>query len=169
MTGKPLCICRKTLVFAHICKTGKPPGRSPTQSARSRCRLYEIPTEKGQYTFDKTKATVPSPGEGQHPSSDPRIDRTKWEVKPGVNIRDVFYKKRFRRGLLATVLEAADTGRRNAAGEKLYRCQGGWGPTHIPFPTIDQLEIDHTEGKHPVRCTWSVSYRRCTADGRCTI
>jgi hypothetical protein len=32
-----------------------------------------------------------------------------------------------------------------------------------------QFAAKHSLSKHPVRCTWSVSYRRCTADGRCTI
>jgi hypothetical protein len=54
---------------------------------------YRIPETRDQYTFDKDKAPSYTPQEGKHGSL--YVDPVTWEILPGINIRDRFYKKNF--------------------------------------------------------------------------
>jgi hypothetical protein len=115
------------------------------------------------YTFDATKVAAAAPTPGQHPSADARLDRKKWRIKDGVSIRDSYYKKNFREDNLEKVLKKAATGKTNSRGQELYKCAGGWGPNHIPFPTKAQLEIDH---KTEVTTHWNAIGRKTIHDAR---
>ncbi|HAX90575.1 MAG TPA: hypothetical protein DCY91_31115 [Cyanobacteria bacterium UBA11370] len=110
---------------------------------------YIIPGTRDQYTFDKDKAPSYSTQEGKHGSI--YVDPVTWEILPGINIRDKFYKKKFRSK--AQVLAQADSGQmRN--GQKLYYCQntGAKGPNHKPLVTEKEAEVAHTE---PVVENWN--------------
>jgi hypothetical protein len=111
------------------------------------------------YTFDAAKVAVAAPVPGEHPSIDPNLDRIAWKIKPGVKIRDIYYKKNFRQDRLKPLLTLANTGKTNANGQELYKCAGGWGPNHIPTPTRAELEIDH---KDDVSLHWFDEGRKTT-------
>ena len=136
--------------------------RLRTLQWRDQGELYAMRTEQS-YTFDASKVAIPPPAPGEHPSNDPGLDRQTWKIKSSVKIRDTYYKKNFRQANLNTVLTGADSGRTNAQGEKLYECAGGWGPNHIPFPTISELEIDHTTD---VSTHWNDEGRKTTQKNR---
>jgi len=105
---------------------------------------YLLQGTRGQYTFDKEKVPSYTPQEGKH-GSIYVVSPEQWEIKPGIEIRESFYKKRFRGTPLNTVLERADSKQQTETGEKLYNCQnkGTKGPNHKPLVTRDELEIDH--------------------------
>ncbi|MEQ8961516.1 MAG: DUF4157 domain-containing protein [Coleofasciculus sp. C2-GNP5-27] len=105
---------------------------------------YLIPGKRDQYTFDKDKAPSYTPQEGKH-GSIYVVNPDTWEIRPGIKIRDKFYKKKFTSK--ADVLKQADSGQQTPTGEKLYHCQntGHKGPNHKPLVTEQEAEVAHTE------------------------
>jgi hypothetical protein len=106
--------------------------------------IYLIKGKRDRYTFNRSQLSADTPQERKHGSIDVNPDT--WEVLPGINIRDKFYKKNFCQNLINQVYAGADSGQtRN--GEKLYYCQntGSKAPKHKPLVTKGESEVAHTE------------------------
>ncbi|HAX79991.1 MAG TPA: hypothetical protein DCY88_30190 [Cyanobacteria bacterium UBA11372] len=124
--------------------------------------IYHIKGTRDRYTFDQSQVPTYTPQEGKHGSV--FVNPDTWEILPGIEIRDTFYKKRFRDDLVDRVYARADSGQtRN--GEKLYHCQNknSKGPNHKPLVTKKESEVAHIE---PVTKHWEREGRKVTQTER---
>ncbi|HBR76227.1 MAG TPA: hypothetical protein DEA78_21705, partial [Cyanobacteria bacterium UBA11159] len=111
---------------------------------------YLVPGTRDQYTFDRDKVLSSNPQEGKHPSM--YVDSDTWEILPKYrkDMRDRFYKKRFRDDMRAEVLRQAYAGT-DKNGTPLYRCYNTdytqlQGPNHkelSPYGGQGGAQIDH--------------------------
>jgi hypothetical protein len=124
--------------------------------------IYHIKGTRDRYTFNPSQLSADTPQEGKHGSI--HVNPDTWEVLPGINIRNTFYKKNFREQLINQVYAQADSGQtRN--GEKLYYCQntGSKAPNHKPLVTRRESQVAHIE---PVVQHWEREGRKVTQKER---
>ncbi|MBZ4417833.1 hypothetical protein [Myxococcus sp. RHSTA-1-4] len=117
---------------------------------RTKYRLKSLELKKTGGTKYRAKGKV-NPGDetDEHDLKKVSIyvDKATMEVKPGIVIRDKFYKKKFRKVPMTNMLARALSPQKAPNGDPLYRCEntGKKGPNHKPLLLRSEIEVEHTE------------------------